>query len=207
MPTNPFFTHYETPSEQNLAEDLIIETIQIHGYNFTYVPRTLVNEDKLYGEDRQSAFNTSYVIEMWVSGVNKFGDEGDFVSKFGLEVRDEMKMIVSKKVFQEITGKERPFEGDLIFFEPAGTLLQIDFVEHENPFYQLGKLYCYELTCTTFDYSHESMNSGNAFVDSLEEELLNIDSVENDKYAANREITQEAQDVIDFDVQNPFGNL
>jgi hypothetical protein len=207
MPTNPFFTHYNTPSEQNLAEDLIIESIQIHGLNFIYMPRTLINEDKLYGEDRQSAFNRNFTIEMWVSGVNSFGDGSDLISKFGVEVRDEMKLMMSKKIFQEITGLERPYEGDLIYFEQDGSILQIDFVEHENPFWQLGKLYTFEITCSSFDYSHEKMDTGNSQVDSLEAELLNIDSVINDAYAANQEISQEAKDVLEFDIQNPFGNL
>ena len=163
MAINPYFKSQR--EEQDVIEDLTIESIKIHGQNMVYMPRTLVNEDTLFGEDTRSAFNDGYEIEMYISSVDGFEGEGDLISRFGLQINDTMKLVVSKKRFEyEITSKEstivRPREGDLIYFPLSGFVFEITFVERENPFYQLGKLYTYELTCETFKFSKETFNTG-----------------------------------------------
>ena len=169
MAINPYFKSQR--EEQDVIEDLTIETIKIHGQNMVYMPRTLVNEDTLFGEDTRSAFNDGYEIEMYISSVDGFEGEGDLISRFGLQINDTMKVVVSKKRFErEITEKEseiiRPREGDLIYFPLSGFVFEITFVERENPFYQLGKLYTYELTCETFKFSKENFNTGWTDIDS-----------------------------------------
>lgn len=163
MAINPYFKHQR--EEQDVIEDLTIETIKIHGQNMIYMPRTLVNEDSLFGEDTRSAFNDGYELEMYISSVDGFEGEGDLISRFGLQINDTMKLVVSRKRFeQEITALEEaitaPREGDLLYFPLSGYVFEITFVENENPFYQLGRLYTYQLTCETFKFSKETVSTG-----------------------------------------------
>ena len=166
MAKNSFFKH--TSNEQQVVEDLTIETIKIHGQDMVYIPRTLVNNDELFGEDSISKFESGTEIEMFVESVDGFEGDGDFISKFGLEIRDSMSLVVAKKRFQQELGMSRPKEGDLIYFPLSNGLFEIKFVEHENPFYQLGKLYTYKLSCELFQYSQEDIETGWSDVDSVE---------------------------------------
>lgn len=169
MATNSYFARQ--PSEQNVIEDLTIETIKIHGFDMVYIPRTLVNEDELFGEDTISKFTEGNQIEMYIESVDGFEGEGDFISKFGLQIKDSVSLILSQKRFDETMGHKltRPNEGDLIYFPLTQGLFEIKFVEHENPFYQLGKLYTYKLSCELFTYSQEQIDTGFSDVDSLED--------------------------------------
>ena len=169
MATNSYFSRQN--SERNVMEDLTIESIKIHGVDMVYIPRTLVNEDTLFGEDTLSKFTEGNVIEMYVDSVDGFEGEGDFISKFGLQIKDSVSLIVSKKRFESVmhSTRTRPFEGDLIYFPLSKGLFEIKFVEHENPFYQLGKLYTYKLSCELFTYSQEEIDTGFTTIDSLED--------------------------------------
>tara|TARA_Y100000593_G_scaffold90859_1_gene178227 strand:- start:98 stop:943 length:846 start_codon:yes stop_codon:yes gene_type:complete len=166
MAKNSFFKH--TNNEQRVVEDLTIESIQIHGQDMVYIPRTLVNQDEIFGEDTISTFTSGTEIEMYIESVDGFEGDGDFISKFGLEVRDSMSLVVSKKRFQQELSMTRPKEGDLIYFPMTNGLFEIKFVEHENPFYQLGKLYTYKLSCELFQYSQEDIDTGWSDVDKAE---------------------------------------
>lgn len=172
MARNPHFKDYS--GEQNVVEDLTIEIIQTMGRDMVYIPRTLVNVDNLFGEDAISKFDDGYQLEMYVASVDGFEGEGDILSKFGLEIRDKMDLIVSRKRFEETVGAyestTRPKEGDLIYFPLSKTLFEINFVEHENPFYQLGKLFTYKLSCEVFTYSQEEIDTGYSEIDVVETE-------------------------------------
>ena len=169
MAVNSHFSRQ--PFEGDVVEDLTIESIKIHGRDMIYIPRTLVNEDELFGEDTISKFTEGNAIEMYIESVDGFEGEGDFISKFGLEIKDTMSLIVSRKRFEEQLGHvaTRPREGDLIFFPLSKGLFEIKFVEHENPFYQLGKLYTFKLSCELFSYSQEEIDTGFSEIDSLED--------------------------------------
>ena len=169
MATNSYFTRQN--SERNVVEDLTIESIKIHGLDMVYIPRTLVNEDTLFGEDTLSKFTQGNQLEMYLETVDGFGGEGDFYSKFGLEIKDTVSLVVSKKRFEEVMSSvtTKPREGDLIYFPLSKGLFEIKFVEHENPFYQLGKLYTYKLSCELFTYSQETIDTGFSDVDSVED--------------------------------------
>ena len=173
MARNPYFREYT--GEQDLAEDLTIEIIKTMGKDMVYIPRKLMNEDKLFGEDTVSKFDDGYELEMYVASVDGFEGEGDIISRFGLEIRDRMSLVVSKKRFQNEVGVyeniTRPKEGDLIYFPISKTLFEINFVEHENPFYQHGKLYTYVLSCEVFTYSQEEIDTGYNEIDTVEEEI------------------------------------
>tara|TARA_B100001059_G_C17785719_1_gene556944 strand:+ start:122 stop:1051 length:930 start_codon:yes stop_codon:yes gene_type:complete len=173
MARNPYFRDYS--GEQNVVEDLTIETIKAMGRDMVYIPRTLVNEDKLFGEDPTSQFDDGYQLEMYVQSVDGFEGEGDIISKFGLEIRDRMELIVSRKRFEQTVGiyesTTRPKEGDLIYFPLSKTLFEINFVEHENPFYQMGKLFTYRLSCEVFTYSQEDIDTGYSDIDTVEDSI------------------------------------
>jgi hypothetical protein len=155
--------------EQNLVEDLTIEAIKIHGMEMYYIPRSLVKRDDLFGESLYSRFNTFKMIEMYMDTTQAF-EGGDTFTKFGFEVRDSVKFTVSRKRFIRETGMQRPLEGDLLFLPLNRGLFEIKFVEHENPFYQLGKLFSYQLTCELFQYSEEEFNTGVNEIDVINDE-------------------------------------
>jgi len=173
MARNPHFKDYS--GEQNAVEDLSIEIIKSMGRDMVYVPRTLVNKDELFGEDTISKFDDGYQLEMYIASVDGFEGEGDILSKFGIEIKDRMDLIVSRKRFEETVGIyesiTRPKEGDLIYFPLSKTLFEINFVEHENPFYQLGKLFTYRLSCEVFTYSQEEIDTGYSDIDTVESEI------------------------------------
>jgi len=176
MPTtNFYFNNFENSMEQRLIENLIIESIKIYGIEVFYMPRTLVAKDNLFGEDVLSKFEDAYAIEMYIKSVDGFSGDGDFLSKFGLEIRDEMVLTVSQTRFHEeisdaLTTEEigRPAEGDLIFFPLNNKIFEVKFVEHEAVFYQMGSLQTYDLTLELWEYSHEQLNTDIAAIDAIE---------------------------------------
>ena len=179
MPTtNFYFNNYQNSMEQMLVEDLIIESIKIYGIEAYYMPRTLVAEDLLFSEDRLSKFENAYPIEMYIKSVDGFEGEGDFLSKFGLEIRDEVTLTVARRRFgEEIASYEttseigRPSEGDLIYLPLNGKIFEVKFVEHEAIFYQMGSLQTFDLRCELFEYSHEQLDTGIAEIDEIEDAL------------------------------------
>jgi len=159
MAVNPYFNKFKNLPEQNLIESLIIEDIKIHGMEMYYIPRTMLNKDDLFGEAAYSRFQTFKMIEMYMDSTNAF-EGGDTFTKFGLEIRDSAKFTCSKKRFKRETDMERPLEGDLLYLPINRGLFEVKFVEHENPFYKLGKLYVYQLTVEKFQYSEEEFTTG-----------------------------------------------
>jgi hypothetical protein len=155
--------------EQNLVEDLTIEAIKIHGLEMYYIPRDMVKRDDLFGESKYSRFNKFRMIEMYMDTTQAF-EGGDTFSKFGFEIKDSVKFTVSKKRFIRETGVQRPLEGDLLFLPLNRGLFEIKFVEHENPFYQLGKLFSYQLTCELFQFSEEQFDTGVSDIDAINTE-------------------------------------
>ena len=162
-------------SEQNLYEDLIIESIKIYGQDLYYLPRDLVNVDPVFREDPVSKFNSNYLLEMYVDNIDGFDGEGDLFTKFGVEIRDQVTFTVAKRRWQqtvmrydnEITGT-RPFEGDLVFTPFSKKLFQIMHVEHEQPFYQLNNLPVFKLQCELFEYNDEDIDVSNDDITQLE---------------------------------------
>jgi hypothetical protein len=172
--TNQYFTQ-GISGEQNLIENLIIESLKIYGNEMFYIPRTLVSKDSVLGEDRLSEFKTAYPIEMYFENIDTFGGQGTFIQKFGLVVEQSATLVVARKRWRQFIGRygetivpSRPCEGDLIYYPMAGDLYEIKFVEHQNPFYQLGKLYTYKLQVDLFQYASERIDTGIADIDAFE---------------------------------------
>ena len=179
MSTNLYFSNVTSHAEQELINDLTSEVIKIHGIDVFYIPRSIVKEDLILGEDVLAKFSTAYEIEMYLKGTEGFGGEGDLVSKFGLDVRDEVIFTVHKDRFNNATEMDKPLEGDLIFLPNLNKgLFEVKFVEHEQPFYQAGKNYSFDLTCELFQYSEEQLETGIAAIDDIErEQSASIDFV------------------------------
>lgn len=166
---NPYFQNYQ--GEQNLVEGITIEVIQATGTDCVYIPRDYLSIDKIFGEDPGSYFQNAYSLEMYLQSYKGF-EGNDVITQFGLEIKDRVYLVFSRKRFQqEVTNKNssitRPREGDLIYFPPSKSLFEINFVEHENPFYPLGRLYSYFITGELFTYSYEKLNTKVAAVDEV----------------------------------------
>lgn len=167
MARNPYFKDYS--GEQNIVEDLSIEIIKTMGRDMIYIPREQYNQNIEFGEARYK-FDKAFPIEMYIASVSGFEGDGDIISKFGLEVKDKVTLILSRKRFnQEVTERygsvTRPREGDLIYFPLTKGLFEINFVEHENPFYQIGKLYTYALICELTTIDTDEFATGDSDID------------------------------------------
>ena len=174
MAKNPCFK-FGTNSEQNVVENLIIECLGIYGQEMFYIPRTLVSKDDILGEDRLSEFKNAYPIEMYFENVDGFGGNGAFMSKFGLMIEQSATLVVARKRWQQAVAQygqtilpNRPAEGDLLYFPLTGGLFEIKFVQHQNPFYQIGKLYTYKLDVELFQYASERIDTGYNAIDDFE---------------------------------------
>lgn len=162
-------------SEQNLLEDLIIESLSIYGQTLYYLPRQYVNKDIILGEDTLSKFNNAYPIEMYFENVSQFDGQGPFLQKFGLFQEQSANLTVSRRRWQQLVGQygntfvpNRPNEGDLLYFPLTKGLFEIKFVQHQDPFYQLGKLYVYKLSVELFQYASERIDTGVPEIDAFE---------------------------------------
>jgi len=164
-------------NEQRLHEDLIIEGLNIYGHNVYYLPRSLVNQDLILGEDTLSKFDDSYIIEMYVETSEGFSGESELINKFGLEIRDDTTFVLSKRRWNDAVDsyhtmiKEgRPNEGDIIYYPLMNSFFEIQFVEDQEPFFQLGNLPVYKLRATRWEYSSERLNTGVTDIDSAEDQ-------------------------------------
>jgi len=164
-------------SEQNLFEDIIIESLKIYGQDIYYLPRDIVNEDTIFGQDVPSSFNSSYRIEMYIDNIEGFEGEGDLFSRFGVEIRDEATFVVSRRRWKQTVDKydnditgDRPREGDLIFSRLTNKLFEITHVEHEQPFYQLNNLPVFKLRAQLFEYNDENLDTGVTAIDKIEKD-------------------------------------
>jgi len=175
MATSVFFNNFQNSMEQQLLEDLIIESIRLYGENMYYLPRTLNHKDELYGTDDISSYDEAILVELYIKNVDGFGGDGNFMSKFGLEIRDQVTFTIAKRVFDEEIGAGhgflRPREGDCIYFPLNNKVFQIKYVDNKPIYYQLGALQVYDLTCELFEYSGETFNTGISQIDSIQTNL------------------------------------
>ena len=170
MSTNPYFNkNYSSQSEQDLYDDLMEESIKIHGIDVSYLPRDIQKIDSLFKDVEISRFNTTHDIEMFIDSVEQFGGEGDFLSKFGVEIRDTLELTVMVNRFDTLN-IGRPKEGDLIFFPFNKQLFEVMFVEDEQIFYTLGKKFVYRLKLELFEYSNQMINTGVEDIDNIQYE-------------------------------------
>ena len=174
MPTNVYFDTGTRP-EQHLYEDLMIEQLKIYGQEVFYIPRTLVKEDNLFGEDTLSKFGDAYLIEMYFENVEGYEGEKEIMSKFGLQMNEDVTFVVARRRFEQLVShdsnlivKTRPNEGDLVYFPKVKKIFEISFVDHDDPFYQIHNVPAFKLKCKTFEYSSEDIDTGIAEIDAIE---------------------------------------
>lgn len=172
MATSFYFNNYSSSQEQNLLQDLIAESIKIYGTDMYYLPRSTVQYDGIYTEDTHRQYNQAIFMEMYLKNVDGFEGDGSFLSKFNLEIRDQITLSVSARSFYgeitSATGIERPREGDLIFFPQVGRLLEIMYVDKYSLFVPLGSLPLYDVKCEMFEYNGEIINTGVYEIDSIQ---------------------------------------
>ena len=174
MPTNVYFDTGTKP-EQTLYEDLMIEQLRIYGQDVFYIPRTLVKEDSLFGEDTLSKFGDAYLIEMYFENVEGYEGEKEIMSKFGLQMNEDVTFVVARRRFEQLVSqdsniivKTRPNEGDLVYFPKVKKIFEITFVDHDDPFYQVHNLPAFKLKCKTFEYGGEDIDTGITEIDAIE---------------------------------------
>ena len=179
MTTNHFFQSGNSigaTSEQRLVEDLVIESLKVYGHDIYYMPRTLVNQDKIFDEDELSRFTQAYPLEMYLDNVNGYEGQGDIFTRFGLEVRDQATFVLAKRRWEDLvltsggtfTQTTRPSEGDLLYFPKTKSIFEIKYVDFQNPFYQLNQIYVFRLVCELFEYSSEDLDTGITEIDAIE---------------------------------------
>ena len=181
MAINPHFLQ-GSQGEQRLVQDLINEHLKIYGIEVRYIPRKFVRQQSIIREVQSSTFDDNFLLEAYVNTYDGYGGQGDIMTKFGVSLRDELTITISKERFEDFispflaadddyTISSRPREGDIIFFPLGQRLFEVKFVEHEQPFYQLGKNYVYQLKCELFEYEDEVLDTGIDVVDSQLEEV------------------------------------
>ena len=162
-------------SEQNLYEDIVIESLKIYGQDVYYLPRETVYEDRVFGDEVPARYSSSYKIEMYIDNVEGFDGEGDLFTRFGVEIRDEATFVVSRRRWSQVVSgdnqitTDRPREGDLIYLTLSNSMFQITHVEHEMPFYQLSNLPVYKCRDQLFDYNSEDFDTGVDTIQKIEE--------------------------------------
>ena len=175
MALNPHFLQ-GSRGEQRLVQSLINEHLKIYGVEVTFIPRKFVNQSTIIEEVQASKFDDNFLIEAYVENYDGYTGAGDVLTKFGMSLRDEVTLTISKERFEEFIApfmeadddielSSRPREGDLVFFPLGQRLFEIKFVEHEEPFYQLGSNYVYKLKCELFEYEDEVIDTDIAAID------------------------------------------
>lgn len=174
MPTNVYFDT-GTRREQSLYEDLIIEQLRIYGQDVYYIPRKMIAEDEVFGEDTLSKFEDAYLIEMYLDTIDGYEGEKELMSKFGLDIQDDATFTVARRRWEQfvsidnnIIESSRPNEGDLIYWSKGSKLFEITFVDKDDPFYQVHNLPTYKLKCKTFEYASEQLDTGISEIDAIE---------------------------------------
>ena len=178
MPTSPYFpTYYSGHSgEQGLVQDLVDEQIKLFGSDVYYIPR-IVLQDSTLDEVRYSKYQEQFQIEMLLQNVMGFGDNAEFISKFGLRITDEIIFRVSTRRWDEevaehnpnLTVTSRPNEGDLLYFPLTQDIYEIKFVGKEEPFFQFGKIQFYAITAEIYEVGQDDFDTGVAEIDAVEQ--------------------------------------
>ena len=248
MATNFYFQSGDTSgttAEQRLVEDLVVESLKIYGHDVYYMPRSFVNRDTIFDEDELSKFEQAYPLEMYLENVEGYEGDGELFQRFGLEIRDQATFVMARRRWDDMVDTSggtfvgdgaRPMEGDLLFFPKTRSLFEIKFVQFQDPFYQLGKIYVFKMVCELFEYSSEAIDTGLTDIDQLEDdntvdqllfELVLEDasgtlqledggSLIKEDYAIKPSVAadnadflaqEKASNILDFTESNPFGDL
>lgn len=219
---NVFFNNFDFTLEQDLIESLIIESISIYGHTIYYCPRTIVKKDELYGEDTLSEYKDAYEFDMYIKSYDAYEGDGTFLSKFNLEIRDQVTFVAARRTFSEEIGWEerqvRPNEGDLIYSPMMKGMFIIKYVNNQPIFYQMGALQTWELVCEVFEYSNERFSTGVKEIDDIEKRFsfagansipLSNSAFSNslsDVFETNIEFQEWGNNILDWTHTDPFSD-
>lgn len=237
MPVSPFFGSNTSRNEQSLHEDLIVEAIQQFGIDVYYIPRTILGANGITNDFETAIYSSAYLTEVYLKSIDSFEGDGSFMAKFNIEVRDQITFTIANRAFEKNVGQftnfVRPREGDVVYVPMIKAAYYIKYGDKAPmPYYQFGKLKCYDLVCELFEYSNEYFATGvkeiddqyNVYSSDLTDQLLLGENgtlltaengepfiVENDfvledvdPIASNEIIEDTAEPLIDFDERNPF---
>ena len=217
MATNAYFRNHDNVYEQNLIDDLVIESIKIYGIDVKFITRLHENIDRILNEDDLPTFDKYYDFEVYIKNVDGFEGEGDFLSKFGLQIRDSITFTVAIRTFEQYVTREqdtrkRPLEGEMIWMPLNQKMYKIQHVEHESVFYQTGALQVYDMRCELAEYSGETFDTGyyeidNYFadIDTSANTVTSLTSLEGvDPLANNLAFEDQADDILDFSEMDTF---
>lgn len=226
MTTNPYFKHQGYKPTQNLIDDLSEESIKMHGIDVVYIIKTTDKVDSLFGDNQHGKLKNSFTIEMYLKNAKGFEGQREIVSKFGMEIKDNVTLIVSKRRFREESFKlpeiggrlypmNRPMEGDLIYLPLAPTndnLFEIKFVQNDDQMFQQGDYYTFRIDCELYKYSMEDIQTGYSKIDDMQSEFTKTETTEKDgtyiidnkEINNNSQLQSEADDIIDFTEKDPF---
>ena len=219
---NLYFDTFNNYAEQSLIDDLVVETLAIYGHSVYYLPRELVKKDDIYGEDVLSTYRTALEFDMYVKSYDSYEGDGTFLSKFNLEIRDQITFTVSRRVFgNEIAAQrpdiQRPREGDLVYSTMMKRIFVIKYVNNSAFFYQMGSLQVWDVVCEVWEYSNERFETGVDEIDAIEERfsVSNVysnnafEEAMSDVFATNQEFQEDGEDIVDWSTIDPFseGNV
>lgn len=226
MATNVFFRNYDNFNEQQLIDDLVIESIRMYGVDVIYIKRSFGAIDSVFNEDDLPLYDETFEFEAYVKNVDGFEGEGDFLSKFGLQIRDQVTFSVANRTFERFVTREetsliRPREGDLIYFPLSQKMYEIKFVEHESIFYQSGALQVQDMRCELIEYSGQRFQTGRVPIDTYFDPIdttatTTLEALANttgdvfgvtdgaDNLSRNYTFETEGDNILDFSETDPF---
>jgi hypothetical protein len=221
MATNVYFRNYDNFNEQNLIDDLVIESIQVYGIDIDYISGEFNKDrDVIFNENDTPLYDEMYEFEVYVKNVDGFEGEGDFMSRFGLEIRDTVTFAVAIRTFERhVTRKDaekiRPKENDIIWMPLNQKMYRITYVEHESVFYQSGALQVYDMKCELMEYSNERFDTGRYEIDHYFDDVTTVMTGNNavttltqlantDPISQNFDFESTADDILDFSEIDPF---
>jgi hypothetical protein len=212
MATNAYFRNHDNVYEQNLIDDLVIESIKIYGIDVKFITRLHQNIDRILNEDDLPTFDKYYDFEVYIKNVDGFEGEGDFLSKFGLQIRDSITFTVAIRTFEQYVTREqdtrlRPLEGEMIWMPLNQKMYKIQHVEHESVFYQTGALQVYDMRCELAEYDTGYYEIDNYFadIDTSANTVTSLTSLQTvDPLANNFDFEDQADDILDFSEMDPF---
>lgn len=211
MAVNPYFNHITALNERSLYNDLIVENIKNSGMDVYYILRDDISVDPILRESFQTHFKNYYVIEMYFSNFSGPEGIGNTMSKFGLQVLDEFKFMLSKTQFNKlcIPNRTRPQEGDLIYMGTGfdsfpNSYFEITFIEPDRIFYPFGDFLIYEIQTRLFTFNYEKFETNLPVIDQIQIENTNVGDID---FAINAAVKTKEDILLEFDEKNPFGDF
>jgi hypothetical protein len=212
-----FFNNFDSYAEQDLVESLICESISIYGHGIYYCPRTLEKKDEILSEDTLSTYRSAYELDAYIRSYDAFEGDGTFLSKFNLEIRDQITFVFARRTFGseiaiQLPEIQRPREGDLIYSSMMKRLFIIKFVNNTSIFYQMGSLQVWDVVCEVFEYSNERFFTGIWEIDQIEEQYSVSNVTDEDEYedamknvfSTNKEFQEQGEGIVDLSQFDPF---